>query len=108
VHKKLSDISYLLTDRKGKVSAVHVSRLTRTDQDLKKTQNPVKGLFPDSRSLLGNVLEDDAIKKQIKIRSAGRSGYKWIDKRNLSDVIVTACQLDHKDCEPNDRLAGRK
>jgi Integrase zinc binding domain/Integrase core domain len=90
VQKKLSDISYLLTDREGKVSRVHVNRLTRTDQDLKETQNPVEGLFPDSRRLLRNVLEYDAIKKQFKTRSAGRRGYKWIDEPNLPDVVVTA------------------
>jgi hypothetical protein len=78
VQKKLSEISYLLTDRMGKVSRVHVNRLTRTDQDLKETQNPVEGLFPDSRRLLRNVLEYNPIKKQFKIRSAGQRGYKWI------------------------------
>jgi hypothetical protein len=103
VQKKLSEISYLLTDRMGKVSRVHVNRLTRTHRDLKETQNPVEGLFPDSQRLLRNVLEYNAIKKQIKIRSAGRRGYKWIDERNLPDVIVTAYKLDHKDREPNGR-----
>jgi hypothetical protein len=103
VQKKLSEISYLLTDRMGKVSRVHVNRIARTDQDLKETQNPVEGLFPDSRRLLRKVLEYNAIKKQFKIRSAGRRGYKWIDERNLPDVIVTAYKLEHKDYEPNDR-----
>jgi hypothetical protein len=85
-----------------------VNRLPTTDQDLKETQNPVEGLFPDSRRLLRNVLEYDAIKKQFKIRSAGRRGYKWIDERNLLDVIVAAYKLDNKDCELNDRQACRK
>jgi hypothetical protein len=103
VQKKLSEISYLLTDRAGKVSRVHVNRSTRTVQDLKETQNPAEGLFPDSRHLLRNVLEYDPIKKQFRIRSSGRRGYKRIDERNLPDVIVTAYKLDHKDCKPKDR-----
>jgi hypothetical protein len=103
VQKRLSEISYLLADREGKISRVHVNRLTRTEQDLKETQNPLEGLFPDSRRLLRNVLEYDASKKQFKIPSAGRRGHKWIDERNLPDVIVKAYKLDHKACEPDDR-----
>jgi hypothetical protein len=46
-------------DREAKVSRTHVKRLTSKKPDVRATQNPVQGLFSDSRRVLKNVLTYD-------------------------------------------------
>jgi hypothetical protein len=74
VDAKLSQVSYLLKDREGKVSRTYVNRLTSKKPDVRETQDPVQGLFPDSRRLLENVLTFDPQARKFNIKSRGRSG----------------------------------
>jgi transposase InsO family protein len=96
VDAKLSQVSYLLKDREGKVSRTHVNRLTSKKPDVRETQDPVQGLFPDSRRLLENVLTYDPQARKFKIKSRGRSGSTWVPETKLPDVVVRAYQLDRE------------
>jgi hypothetical protein len=55
VDAKLSQVSYLLKDPEGRVLRTHSNRLTSKKPDVRETQDPVQGRFPDSRRLLEKV-----------------------------------------------------
>jgi hypothetical protein len=70
------------------------------DPGVEETQDPMAGMFPDSRRLLRKLMGYDAEGKRFKVRSKGRNGYIWTKESNLPDIIVTAYKLDHQDCLP--------
>jgi hypothetical protein len=100
VTEKVSEVAYLVEDRSGLTSRVHVNRLTRLEPGVEETQDPQAGTFPDSRRLLRKLMSYDAEGKRFKVRSKGRNGYIWTEESNLPDIIVTAYKLDHQDCLP--------
>jgi hypothetical protein len=105
--EKVSEVAYLVEDRSGHTSRVHVNRLTRMDPGVEETQDPMVGKFPDSRRLLRKLMVYDAKRKRFKGRSKGRNGYIWSKDSNLPDVIVRAYKLDHQDCLPEAEQASK-
>jgi hypothetical protein len=71
-----SEVAYLVEDRCGHTSRVHMNRLTRKDPGVEVTQYPMAGMFPDTRRLL-RLLGCDVGGKRFKVRSKGRKGYIW-------------------------------
>jgi hypothetical protein len=106
VKERLADVAYLVEDRSCQTSRVHVNRLTRMDPGVEETQDPMAGMFPDSRRLLRKLLGYDAVGKRFKVGSKGRNGFICTKESNLPDVIVKAYKLDHHACLPEAERAS--
>ena len=93
VEKKLSDISYILRSEVGqKIARVHVNRLRRFDESFQETGEPTEGVFPDTRRIIKTILktEDREDGRYFKVRSASRTGVKWVKETSLPEVVVKA------------------
>eukprot|EP00171_Calliarthron_tuberculosum_P023167 IDg23167t1 len=91
IEKKLSDISCILKSEVGnKTARSHVNRLRHFNEQHIETGNPIGGVFPDSRRILKSIIEVQSRSdgRYFKVRSAGRTGTKWVRENMLPEVVV--------------------
>jgi hypothetical protein len=82
----------------GAVVRSHVNRLRLVPEGMVETAGPASGLYPDSRRLLAAIVAsepdpDDASQTRYKIKSVGRSGFRWTTE--LPDVVRRAYHEAH-------------
>jgi hypothetical protein len=100
IKERLAGVAYLVEDRIGRTSRVHVNRWTRMGTGVEETQDPMAGMFLDSRLLFWKLLGYDAVGKRFEVRSKRCNSFIWTKETTLPDVIVKAYMLDHQTCLP--------